>query len=1362
MKKFLLLFYSLLSFFFLSAQSIGHDSPADRSLSDAALPILQQELPDANVTAETCTVSLLCPANVSICSVSPTAVYVIDPLQINSSGDCSSFTTSYNITGNTTRSGNGTNATGNFAIGASTITWIVRDAVSGTEKARCSTVVVIKQSPTIEIQTGKFLYCNGDAGQPVTFSVTPSGTPFSWDANPNIGFGTQGTANIPAFTATNNTPILASASLTARATLNGCTKRVSQAFYVTSTPHVNSVADKIYCNGDDVPGIAFGSDVNNATFSWNAPGGSDIGLHPDHDNTNAIPPFTATNNTNASKESTVTVFPSVNQGQGVCPGPSLSFKITVHPTPVITNLPVHVTYCAGFPAGPFGFSTNPGNATVHWNSPGGPDIGLPSGGTGNVPAFTAKNTTNAPLSRTVTATPYIDSCPGPSYSFTITVNPLPKITAGNIKKCEGDNVPATNFQTNFPVQQALWEVIAGIDVGFGGVGASGNGNIPAFKAIQAGIATVRVTPPELDGCTGEPVTFTVTINPKPVIEQIAPLGPVCPNEFLVPPVIAPLHVSIPSVFTLEALDLDVGVDLVDSDIEWRLPTYVGLTTIHSKYKVTAATAEGCKGTMEFVATVWPVPIVGALPLPARVYCSGDVVPQVNLFSPAAEANITWNAIIGTNIGMPANSGGNVIPGFVANNPANVPLNVTIIARAKIADCNPGPPLIFTITVSPTPHANPINDMTVCNGSHVDPIELTANVAGTGFTWRSLLDIGFGTNSGGLPVTRIPAFTAKNFCNEPVTTTVTVTPVANDCHGEPVTFTITVNPGACMSAVQSLTYCNGEKAPAIHFGGSDISTYFHWSSTADVGFGIEGSGDIPAFAATNTGSNHPAVAIVTVTPFVNGCPGTAYKFDVQVNPSPIVDSLPDLLLRNNTLQPGITFGSNTGGADFAWTSTDNVGFGKRGNGNIGSYRTVNVSRTATVSVIATAAGCTGPARTFTITVNATGSPKQAQTIGLAPLPDTAAGSFTFPVSASASSGLPVTLTVSSVPAGIVSINNGIGTILGAGTVIIQASQAGNATYYAAPNVYRRFIVYPALRTYYRDNDGDGYGDNALTTSLLLPPFGYVPQGGDCNDNDKDIHPCAREICDGKDNDCDGQTDECLRQTWYYDKDRDGYGDDAVTFTGCAAPGSHWVTRGGDCDDDDKKVYPGAPEVCNGKDDNCNGQIDEGLNVQTWYYDGDKDGYGNDGIQQVACESPGNRWVLQGGDCDDDDKKVHPGATEVNNGKDDDCNGLIDETAVAATLKVNGMPLQADVLRPADALKATAVPNPSATQFEITVSSANTKEPITLRIYNADGRMMETRSVTAGQKLRIGGAYRPGIYLVNVVQGGGKTSLKLVKQ
>ena len=101
------------------------------------------------------------------------------------------------------------------------------------------------------------------------------------------------------------------------------------------------------------------------------------------------------------------------------------------------------------------------------------------------------------------------------------------------------------------------------------------------------------------------------------------------------------------------------------------------------------------------------------------------------------------------------------------------------------------------------------------------------------------------------------------------------------------------------------------------------------------------------------------------------------------------------------------------------------------------------------------------------------------------------------------------------------------------------------------------------------------------------------GGDCDDTDPSIHPAATEVCDAVDNDCDGVVDGDAvdPSTWYLDHDGDGFGDGDWPMTECDAP-SGYVADGTDCNDFEAADYPGAEEVCDGRDNDCDAEVDEG--------------------------------------------------------------------------------------------------------------------------------------------------------------------------
>ena len=265
-------------------------------------------------------------------------------------------------------------------------------------------------------------------------------------------------------------------------------------------------------------------------------------------------------------------------------------------------------------------------------------------------------------------------------------------------------------------------------------------------------------------------------------------------------------------------------------------------------------------------------------------------------------------------------------------------------------------------------------------------------------------------------------------------------------------------------------------------------------------------------------------------------------------------------------------------------------------------------------------------------------------------------------------------------------------------------------------------------YYYDGDSDTYGD--LNNKCLCSGEGNYTAtvSGDCNDSNPNIHPNATEFCngidddcdpmtpdgsgeqaplnsnqigvcsgsvkycldgtwqdyyyninnyeaqeetcDGLDNNCDGSVDEGLTTTFYYDEDHDGYGTSSKTIQACSVP-VNYSDNPNDCNDSNPNVHPDATESCNGIDDNCNGVIDEenAEGCTMYYYDGDSDTYGTSD-NKCLCSGEGNYTATVSGDCNDSNANIHPNATEICNGIDDDCDpSTSDGSGVQAPLNSN---------------------------------------------------------------------------------------------
>ncbi len=173
----------------------------------------------------------------------------------------------------------------------------------------------------------------------------------------------------------------------------------------------------------------------------------------------------------------------------------------------------------------------------------------------------------------------------------------------------------------------------------------------------------------------------------------------------------------------------------------------------------------------------------------------------------------------------------------------------------------------------------------------------------------------------------------------------------------------------------------------------------------------------------------------------------------------------------------------------------------------------------------------------------------------------------------------------------------------------------------------------------DGDGDGF-----------------PSPEDCDDDDDTVYPGALELCDGKDNDCNDIIDDVLN-TYWIDGDGDGFGDPAfpVDLIACTTP-TGYSSNSDDCNDSCAECFPGNPEVCDEQDNNCNGQIDEGV-TNTYYMDSDEDGFGDPNGPMQACSAP-TGYVVDNTDCDDNCASCYPGAIEIpNNGIDEACDGTL---------------------------------------------------------------------------------------------------------
>lgn len=331
------------------------------------------------------------------------------------------------------------------------------------------------------------------------------------------------------------------------------------------------------------------------------------------------------------------------------------------------------------------------------------------------------------------------------------------------------------------------------------------------------------------------------------------------------------------------------------------------------------------------------------------------------------------------------------------------------------------------------------------------------------------------------------------------------------------------------------------------------------------------------------------------------------------------------------------------------------------------------------------------------------------------------------------------------------------------------------------------------TFYADLDGDGFGNSLEPVITCYLPTGYVSNNTDCNDLNATINPDAIETCNLIDDDCNFIIDDGLPiYNYYYDSDEDGYGDILLEINTCIdlAPTGYvidnsdcddsedlihepilyyldsdgdlygdilsadffcnifppvgYATNNLDCDDSNIFINPASNEICNNIDDNCNEEIDEGLPTQTLFIDADNDNFGNHLIDTITCLFEIAGYVSDNTDCDDTNPNIYPGAEEISNGIDDDCNQLIDE----------GISINENILN-----DIKVYPNP--TNDFLFIEYAN-YDVATLEIINISGQILWKDNFVSTLTVIDVSKFTSGIYLLKIKSSGGEVIGKFVKE
>jgi gliding motility-associated-like protein len=745
----------------------------------------------------------------------------------------------------------------------------------------------------------------------------------------------------------------------------------------------------VICSGAQVS-YNLSSTLANTNYNWQVVTPLPAGVTASTSGTVTAPTsilnVTVTNNSTATQTISYTITPTLSG----CSGTPITTQITVQP--VATNVVNQaITVCPGANIAPAAFASVPVGSTFVWSN-SNTLIGLVASGSGNIPAWNAPaNNTNATIVGTISVTPTYNGCVGTPSNFVVTIYPTPAIvnTPTAQTRCSGVATAAVPWSANLGGISFTWSGVAssGSVTGFT---PSGSGSLPIMTIINSGSTPQTITYtviPTLNGCTGLSFTYTITINPTPVL-TLSANQTVCGGA---PTTLTSFSNSVAGGNFSWTLSNPGSVPGTVTGYPNPTPGsgQIPASTINNagtspytlSYQVTP-TANGCNGTSApFTITINPAP-TAQFSIANQAICTGSNTLGVTLSSLTAGVTFSWNASVPVGVGnFNPVSGTNTIP--VYNNLTNLgitPLVVTITAQATTtggSQC-PGSISTYTITVNPSPIAQAafVSNDTICSGTQVN-IALSSTTPNTLFTWTAVNGAGItgGTNSVAAGSTIQQTLTNSSAVIG--TTTYTVTPLSSACPGTPIVVVAYVNPIAVMTGLAAQVSCPGAAISPNAFTSNPLGSVFNWTnSNIAIGLGANGSGNIPSWNAPANNTNVPIVGTINVTPTYNGCVGTPSNFIVTINPTPSVTNVVlAQAICSGAPTTAVTWTSGVGASTFAWTAIGSSGsvsgFAASGSGNLpiinGITNSSNTNQTITYSVTATKNGCSGPTIQYVITV-----------------------------------------------------------------------------------------------------------------------------------------------------------------------------------------------------------------------------------------------------------------------------------------------------------------------------------------------------------------------------------------------------------
>jgi len=650
----------------------------------------------ATVTVNPIPVATATPSTQTICSGNVTAI------SLTSNVGSTSFNWTVVQSGvSGAAAGSGTNISQTLAAtGASpgTATYTITPTANGCAGTPITVTITVNPVPFATATPSTQTICSG-SNTGIALSSFTAGTTFSWTViqsgvtGASANSGSSITQNL---TTTGTTP--GTATYTITPTANGCvgtpinvTVTVNPIPTVTATP-----TSQTLCSGT-ATGVSLTGTVTGTTFNWTVTQSGASGA-------SAGSGTSITQTLNATGTSAGTVTYTITPTANACPGTPVVVTVTVNPIPVVTATPSTQTICSGGTSA-INLTSNVGGSTFNWTV-------VQTGVTGATPGSgtsigqTLSNAGSTSGTAVYTITPTASGCPGTPINATVTVNPIPIVTATPSSQtiCSGT---ATGIALSSTVTGTTFNWTA-TQSGASGASASSGSNITQTlnaTGTSAGTVVYTVTP-TASGCPGTPITVNITVNPRPVVTATPTSQTFCDG--------GTTNIALSSNVTGTTINWTVaqsgvtgasaGSGVTIADLINTTGTSAGTAT----YTITP-TAAGCPGT-PITVTITVNPIDNAtFSYPGATFCQTGTNPTATItglaggtFTSVPSSGISLNASTGA-INLISSTVGTYTITYQTNGvcPNNTSITVNITNAPSAAFVMAGPYCSSDVNQLPT-------------------------------------------------------------------------------------------------------------------------------------------------------------------------------------------------------------------------------------------------------------------------------------------------------------------------------------------------------------------------------------------------------------------------------------------------------------------------------------------------------------------------------------------------------------------------------------------------------------------------------------------------------------------------------------